>query len=159
MKSSLLISSSPNGVVAGTGSPGSAPNQLSRPNGIFVNVNFDLYVADNSNNRIQKFSFGQWNGTTVAGDGTSNTITLGGPTAVALVADGYLFIVDNSNNRIVGSGPNGFRCLAACSGSSGSQSNQLMTPRSLSFDSYGNIFVTDTQKFLLLTTSIQDSRQ
>jgi hypothetical protein len=103
-----------------------------------------LYVADNGNNKIQKFSFGQLNGTTVAGDGTSNTIILSGPTAVALVADGYLFIVDNSNNRIVGSGPNGFRCLVACSGSYGFQSNQLMTPRSLSFDSYGNIFVTDT---------------
>ena len=66
--------------------------------------------------------------------------------------------MDTGNNRIVGSGPNGFRCLVGCSGSGGSASNQLNSPETLSFDSYGNMFVTDwwnnrIQKFVLSTNS------
>jgi hypothetical protein len=144
--------------VAGTGSYGSASNKLSDPNGIFVDTNFDLYVADSGNNRIQLFQSGQQNGTTVAGNGSLNTTSLNYPTGIVLDADKYLFIVDSGNNRIVGSGPNGFRCIVGCSSTYGFASNQLYQPWSLSFDSYGNIFVTDmnnnrVQKFVLTTNS------
>jgi streptogramin lyase len=142
-------------IVAGNGTAGSASNMLNNPEGIFVDVNFDLYVADYNNSRIQLFKSGQLNATTVAS--SSPTITLYHPSGIVLDADGYLFIVDSGNNRIVGSGPNGFRCVAGCSGI-GSASNQLYYPRTLSFDSYGNMFVTDwensrIQKFLLSTNS------
>ncbi len=145
--------------VAGTGFYGSALNMLDRPYGIFVDINFDLYVADAGNNRIQLFRSGQLNGITVAGSGSSTTtITLNIPTAVVLDADGYLFIVEFGSYRIVGSGPTGFRCLVGCSDGGGSTSTQLLEPTSLSFDSYGNMFVTDTsnhriQKFVLSTNS------
>ena len=33
-------------IAAGTGTSGSASNELNGPDGIFVDVNFDLYVAD-----------------------------------------------------------------------------------------------------------------
>ena len=144
---------------AGTGVNDSTSNTLSCPWGIFVNINFDLYVADSSNNRIQLFHAGHLNGTTVAGNGSTNfTISLNHPTGIVLDADNYLFIVDRSNNRIVGSGPNGFHCLVGCNGSSGAASNQLDHPTTLSFDSYGSMYVTDTnnnriQKFDLLTNS------
>ncbi len=145
--------------VAGTGTCSSASNMLCYPYGIFVDTNFDLYVADTYNNRIQLFRSGQLTATTVAGISSSTTtITLNCPTGIVLDADKYLYIVDCWNFRIVGSSPNGFRCLVGCSGSSGSASNQLYYPYSLSFDSYGNMFVTDqynnrTQKFLLSTNS------
>ncbi len=145
-------------IVAGNGTAGSASNMINNPEGIFVDINFDLYVADYNNSRIQLFKSGQLNATTVAGNESSNsTITLLHPSGIVLDADGYLFIVDSGNNRIVGSGPNGFRCVAGCSGI-GSASNQLYYPRTLSFDSYGNMFVTDwensrIQKFLLSTNS------
>ena len=130
--------------VAGTGSYGSASNLLYSPCAIFIDTDFDLYVADSGNNRIQLFELGQTNGITVAGYGSLNTtITLNCPTGVVLDADKYLFIVDSNNHRIVGSGPNGFRCLVGCIGSGGGGSNQLFIPWSLSFDSYGNLFVTD----------------
>ncbi len=146
-------------IVAGTGSADTALNTLDNPRGIFVDINFDLYVADCGNNRIQLFHEGKLTGITIAGMGSSNlTITLHCPTGIILDADKYLFIVDSGNHRIVRSGPNGFQCLLACSGSSGSASNQLNGPWSLSFDSYGNIFVTDQgnsriQKFVLSTNS------
>jgi hypothetical protein len=142
-----------NTVVAGTGCPGSASDMLYFPRGIFVDTNLDLYVADCFNDRIQLFHLGQFIGLTVAGNGTLGAFTLSCPTGVVLDADKYLFIVDSINHRIIGSGPNEFRCIVGCSGSTGSASNQLNYPQSMAFDSYGNIYVTDQnnhriQKFI-----------
>ena len=140
--------------VAGTGCAGYQPYNLYEPSGICVASNFDLYVADAGNNRVQLFQPGQVNGTTVAGRDAAGTIQLNYPTAVMLDADGYLFIADFSNNRIVGSGPNGFRCVVGCTGEYGSALDELAHPSNIAFDSYGNVFVTDTdndrvQKFVL----------
>jgi len=145
-------------IVAGVGGLGSASDMLNIPRGIFVDTNFDLYVADSDNNRIQLFQLEQLNGTTVAGSASLNvTITLSGPSGIVLDADKYFYIVDRQNNRIVGSGPTGFRCLVGCSGS-GSSAYQLDSPWSLSFDTFGNMFVTDMsnariQKFIVSTNS------
>ena len=141
-------------IVAGNGIAGSASNALSSPYGIFVDLDLSLYVADFSNNRVQLFRSGQLNATTVAGNGASGTATLSNPIAVILDADGYSFIVDYGRHRIVRSGPNGFQCIAGCSGTSGAAANQLAWPRALSFDSYGNIYIADAgnnriQKFSL----------
>jgi hypothetical protein len=143
--------------IAGTGGLGYNASMLYNPWGIFVDVNFDLYIADSGNNRIQLFHLGQSNALTVAGNGAVATITLNSPTGVVLDADKYLFIVDNGNSRIVGSGPYGFRCIIGCAGS-GSAPNQLLSPKSMAFDSYGNIFVADSgnnriQQFLMVTNS------
>ena len=158
VKKSLDDNGTSTSVVAGTGTAGNGSNQLNQPRRIFIDAQLSLYVADQINNRIQKFTSGQPNATTVAGVGSSGNITLYGPKGVVLDADDYLFIVDSNNNRIVGEGPNGFRCLVGCSGSSGSTSYELNLPRSLYFDSYGNMFVADTdnnriQKFHLAKNS------
>jgi hypothetical protein len=130
-------------VAAGTGSQGSAFNQLNQPWGIFVDVNLDLYVADCENDRIQLFQSGESNGITVAGYGSPNpTINLNRPKGIVLDAENNLFIVDSGNHRIVGSDLNGFRCLIGCYGQR-SQSNRLSYPNSFSFDHSGNMFVTD----------------
>lgn len=141
-------------IVAGTGSAGSASNMLNGPRGIFVDLQFNLYVADCLNNRIQRFKSGQMNGITV----DIGTIMLNCPTGIILDVDGYLFITDYYNHRIIGSGPNGYRCIVGCTGVNGSSSSQLNNPTSLSFDSYGNLFVADMtnnriQKFILATNS------
>ena len=129
--------------VAGTGVQGSASNMLKSPRRIFVDINLDLYVADAANHRIQLFRLNQRNGITVAGKGSLNiTIELNWPTGVVLDGDQHLFIVDGDNNRIIGSDENGFRCIFGCSGN-GSTNDKLFHPRAMSFDSYGNIYVTD----------------
>jgi hypothetical protein len=145
-------------IVAGTGIGGNTPFMLWYPGGIFVDINFDLYVADCNNDRIQLFKTDQLNATTIAGNGATSTITLQCPSAVVLDGNKYLFIVDHDNHRIVGSGPNGFQCLVGCSGSTGAGSSHLSYPTALAFDSFGNIFVSDAdnnriQKFILAVNS------
>jgi len=157
LKHSLQSNGTSSSIIAGTSSSGLTSTQLNAPGGIFVDFNFNLYVADSNNNRIQRFALGQSNATTVAGNGVGN-ISLDTPTDVVLDADRYLFIVDSKNNRIIGQGLYGFRCLVGCSTSGGSYSDQLNQPQSISFDNNGNIFVSDTnnnrfQKFLLATNS------
>ncbi len=144
-------------VIAGNVSNGSNSYMLSSPRGIFVDLNFDLYVADCGNNRVQRFHPDQFNATTVAGNDSVGNFTLYCPTAVVLDADKNLFIVDNGNNRIIQVTPNNSQCVVGCFGN-GSSSSQLSHPTTLSFDSYGNIFVTDQdnnriQKFILATNS------
>lgn len=145
-------------IIAGNGTAGLAPNMLNVPVGMFVDAAFNLYVSDCHNHRIQFFRYGQSNATTVAGNGTAGTITLSYPHAITLDIKGYLYIVDLNNHRIVGSGPNGFRCIVGCSGIAGSANDQLSNPWSFSFDSDGNMFVSDrgnsrVQKFLLSSNS------
>ncbi|CAF1248885.1 unnamed protein product [Adineta steineri] len=147
---------------AGTGKSGNASNELYYPMGIFVDINLDLYVADAFNNRIQLFKQEELNGTTIVGQGSSyNIISLRFPSAIVLDADKYLFIVDRNNHRIIRSRSNDIRCIIGCDGE-GSQSHQLSTPITLSFDSYGNIFIIDgannrIQKFDFLPNSCDNS--
>ena len=144
--------------VAGNGSNGSASSMFQNPCGIFVDIDLSLYVADHGNSRVQLFRSGQLNGTTVAGNGAPDTISLSGPASAVLDGNGYLFIADHNNFRIVGSSPNGFRCIAGCTEKNGSAANQFFKPYDLTFDSHGNLFVTDMynnrlQKFILAKNS------
>lgn len=148
-------------IVAGTGTAGSAANMLYYPSGLFVDLNFTLYVGDSANNRVQMFLLGQSDGVTIVGDGAPGTFTLDWPTAIIFDANGYLFISDKFSNRLIGSGPMGFRCLFGCSTVAGSAANQLNAPRGFTFDTYGNIFVADEnndriQKFLLASNSCSE---
>ena len=141
-------------VIAGTGCYGSTSDLLLSPQGISVDLNSSLYVADSGNHRIQRFTAGQISATTVAGNSAPGTTNLNYPTDVVLDGNGYLFIVDSGHHRIIGSGPDGFRCVAGCMNSSGAASNQLSHPQSMSFDSDGNMWVVDydnkrVQKFTL----------
>ena len=155
-KQSLKNASSNYTIVGGNGTAGNGSTMLDRPRGIFIDTNFNLYVADCKNNRIQLFPWGQCNGITIPMNGSSGSFILSCPTKVVFDGDGYLFIVDHENHRILGSYSTGFRCIIGCTASSGSGPGQLDRPYSLSFDNHGNLFVADygnsrVQKFLLLT--------
>ena len=144
--------------VAGTGSAALSDYSFNFPQGIFVDLSFNLYVADSRNDRVQLFPAGSQKATTIAGAGTSNTIDLHYPTGITVDANGYIFILDTGNNRVVASGAFGFRCLFGCSRSASQSSTGLDYPYSAGFDSRGNMFVLDTdnsriQKFLLASNS------
>ena len=148
-------------IAAGANVSGAGANMLYRPTGLFVDLNFNLYVGDCGNNRVQMFPFGQMNAVTIAGAGAPGTITLRCPNAITFDANGYLFIGDNYNDRIIGSGPYGFRCLFGCTSLDGSGPRQLNAPRQFSFDTYGNLYVVDQfnsriQKFVLASNSCSE---
>lgn len=158
VKMSLRDGSNTTTTAAGTGVYGTLPDMLNGPNGIFVDKKLNLYVADYGNDRVQFFRYGQLNGTTLAGNGMSGTISLNCPSAIILDADEYLYISDSWNHRIIRSGPGGYHCLSGCNGGFGAAPYQLNRPYALSFDSYGNLFVVNNgsnrvQKFLLTTNS------
>lgn len=158
IKYSLSHNASSPIVSAGNGSAGSTAELLDLPLGIYVDWNLNLYVADCGNDRIQFFRAGNSRGTTITTNGETGLIILSCPTDVVLDAEQNLFIVDGNNHRIIGSGANRFRCIAGCLGPNASLPSSLFNPRSMAFDSYGNIFVTDTgnsriQKFTLLNNT------
>jgi NHL repeat len=149
--------------VVGTGTAGSATNQLYYPAGVFVDLNFTLFVGDCFNNRIQKFAFGETNGVTIVGNGlaSSSPFTFNCPATITFDANGYIFFTDCYNNRLFGSGPLGLRCLFGCSMVAGSAANQLNLPNVFAFDSDGNIFLADQnnhriQRFLLVSNSCSE---
>lgn len=131
-------------VIAGNGTKGSSNQTLSYPHGIFVTVEFDLYVADCGNDRVQLFKKDSREGITVVGRGINTTANLDCPVSVILDQDGFLFIVDYHNHRIVVSDSTGFRCIPQCNSSANSLSGPLrIHPQTISFDRYGNIYATD----------------
>ncbi|CAF0936812.1 unnamed protein product [Adineta ricciae] len=155
VKQSLVNNTNTLIIVAGSHTQGTAAKMLHGPRGIFVDINFDLYVADCFNHRIQLFKFENLIGTTVVDSARASNINLRYPTAVLLDADRHLFIVDNGNHRIVRLLSTGLHCIAGCSGVVGSTSSHLHYPYAAAFDSHGNIFVADQnnnriQKFMLL---------
>ena len=135
-------------VVAGTGFLGFESNMLYMPGGIFVDINFDLYVADSGNNRIQLFHPGDLNGKTIAG--TSDSIILHQPTHVLLDEDGIIYIHHLTDPCIVRSGPKGYEPLLMC------QKSFHLTNYAMAFDIDGNIYTagngprTSILKYLLI---------
>lgn len=90
--------SATNGVtVAGGNGAGSTAAQFNYPIGVFVNNNGELYVADISNNRIQKFPAGS----TSASNGITVASVLSQPTDVA-IHNGDLYVSElNGNNSSI----------------------------------------------------------
>jgi DNA-binding beta-propeller fold protein YncE len=91
--------------VAGGNGYGSGNHQLNRPYGVCVSKKTGaIYIADTSNNRIQRWSPGATSGVTIAGivgtSGTDSTL-LNAPAAVALSPnETFLYVSDNYNNRV-----------------------------------------------------------
>lgn len=144
-------------VIAGNSTNGSDSHQLNYPRGIFVDQNFDLYVADCRNNRVQLFHPGQFTGITVAGNGSNHTISIHCPSSVLVDGNRNLFILDKENNQIIQVTSNSSSCIVGCLGGV-PVINHLNKSTTLSFDSYGNLFVADRDnhrivKFTLATNS------
>ena len=146
-------------MVAGTGVKGSSPSQLNEPMGIFVTNDGTLYVADQSNHRIQKWLIGDSEGVTVTGTGSpgAGLSEFYWPVKVLVNLNGYMYIIDLGNHRIMrwALGASAGECIVGCSGYWGVRSDQLNKPTSMTFDSSGCLYVNDwlnnrVQKFQIL---------
>ena len=92
--------------VGGSGTAGSALNQVSNPSQIAVDASGNVYVADTGNNRVLEFPAGSTsstNGTVVAGgNGSGGDLNqLKGPKGLAVDASGNVYVGDSGNCRIV----------------------------------------------------------
>jgi len=144
--------------VAGVAAFGIGSGQLSGPAGIAVDAKGDLFVADQTSNRVLEYtatsatSFAQA-GTTVAGAGGkgSGLSQLSYPTGVALDASGDLFVSDSLNNRVVeyaynastGSYATSGKVVAG-TGTAGSGLSQLSDPGGIALDAKGDLFIADS---------------
>ncbi|CAF1016227.1 unnamed protein product, partial [Didymodactylos carnosus] len=153
-------------VVAGGNYAGNDSNQLSHPTGVYITNDEALFVADTDNHRIQMWLKNAEQGTTVAGGNGAGLAAnqLDQPTAVILDNRRmYMYISDGANFRIqqwlIGA-TNG-RTIAG-TGIGGVNSNQLLLPEQLQFDTNYNLFVLDSQNsrvqmFRILNASCLDN--
>jgi hypothetical protein len=131
---------------------------LQNPEGVFVDGSGNIYIADESNNRIRKVDT---NGiiTTVAGSGNTLFFGDGGPatdaglywpTGVFVDGSGNIYIADRLNNRIRMVNSNGIIATVAGNGSKGFSGDggpatdaSLSSPHNIVVDAAGNIFIAD----------------
>jgi trimeric autotransporter adhesin len=153
-------------VYAGNGQPGfsgeggpALSGSLATQQGIAVDGQGNLYIADTSNQRVRKVDT---NGviTTVAGNGNAGFAGDGGPAisaqlsapwSVAVDGSGTLYIADSGNNRIRKVAPNGVISTFAgngagkFSGDGSALTSSLNSPRGVYLDGAGNLYIADTQ--------------
>ena len=130
--------------IACFGRPGSRSGQLKAPCGVTVDQSDNIYVVDNSNHRIQKFSpegsFIDAAGS--RGAGTENDLNFRHPFGICFnKANDLLYVCDHNNHRI--------QVLTTeltfvnSFGENGRALGQFNCPTNLAFDSANNLYVTD----------------
>ncbi|WP_234125051.1 X2-like carbohydrate binding domain-containing protein [Clostridium hydrogenum] len=151
--------------IAGTGTAGYTGDgheaksaQLNAPQGVAVDREGNVYIADTSNNVIREIDTGG-NISTIAGTGTAGntgdgaaakSAKLNGPCGVAVDSKGNIFIADTSNNAIREVDTNKDISTIAGSGSDGSIIKaSLFYPFGVAVDSHDNIYIADTTHDLI----------
>ncbi len=123
------------------GSAGTGDGQFNHPAGIAIDPKGNIWVVDQSNDRVQKFSAaGEYMssfGSAGTGDGQ-----FGRPTSIALDPKGNIWVADAGNHRIQKFSENGG--FLAKFGSGGSGNGQFNGPEGIAIDPKGDIWVADT---------------
>jgi sugar lactone lactonase YvrE len=118
------------------GSTGTGNGQFGWARGAALDAAGNLWVVDQSNNRIEEFNeSGAWVrtcGSTGSGNGQ-----LSNPRELAVAPSGNIWVTDGGNNRVEGFKPN---CEFAGAWR-GSGENQIYSPWGIAFDSAGNMWV------------------
>lgn len=127
------------------------------PHGIAVDLSNNVYVADYNNNRIRKIA-PSGSTTTLAGNGNmGHTDSSSGasvqftlPQGVAVDSSGTVYVADTGNNCIRKVSPTGSTTTLAGNGNMGYADSSVGTsasfysPTAIALDSYGNLYVADT---------------
>jgi mucin-19 len=158
----ITLAGSAQGATNGT----NALARFNAPEGIAVDGNTNLYIADTGNNTIRKVipvSGPVWVATTLAGtagtsgsaDGNGTNALFNGPAGLALDAGGNLYVADQGNETIRRIDPlaqvTTFAGQAGVPGkSNGTGVNALFnTPTGLAMDASTNLYVTDSGNYLI----------
>jgi DNA-binding beta-propeller fold protein YncE len=138
-----LVSATPVGALflGEWGGAGAGDGEFNNPTSVATDGSNFVYVADSSNNRIQKFTelgefVAKWGGPGSA-PGQFST-----PAGVATDVDGNVYVVDKGNGRVEKFSPTGE--FLTQWGSPGTGPGQLQGPTGIAVDLKGNVFVADT---------------
>jgi len=134
-------------IVAGGNGIGYFSNKFSNPAGIFVDTEDAIYVADQFNQRVQKWAPDATEGIIVAGTeemgDTPNAFVE--PRGIYITNDDYIYIADSKNHRIQKWMTGEFSGISVAGGNGeGENSNQLNNPIGVHVDILGNVYVADT---------------
>ena len=156
------------GTVAGTGTSGFSGDagfamggKLAAPEGVAVDAQHNVYIADTGNHRIRKLTAATGMITTIAGTGTGSSTGDGGqaaaatlfsPASLALTSSGLLYISERGGHRIrcitlstgvittvAGSGVSGYTGDGASATAA-----RLNAPNGIFVNATGELFIADT---------------
>ncbi|CAF1119062.1 unnamed protein product [Adineta steineri] len=134
-------------VVAGGNREGNRLDQLNRPNFIFIDKDYSLYISDQNNNRVMKWKKDAKEGIIVAGgNGKGDSLKqFSGPQGVIVDHLGHIYVADFGNHRVMRwrEGDKEGEVIVGRNGQ-GNQPNQLNCPTGLSFDNKENLYVVDS---------------
>jgi tripartite motif-containing protein 71 len=131
------------------GAYGSGNGQFNYPEGVAVDAGSDVYVADNANERIQKFTA---DGTYVTGWGTLGALVVGdypggvvgsAPQGVAVDGSGRVYVVNQSTSNLMVFTSSG-TYVTSWGGQAHFGDGQFQGPVGVAVDGSGNVYVADT---------------
>jgi YD repeat-containing protein len=123
------------------GSVGSGNGQLQHPAGVAIDSKGAIWVVDQNNNRVQKFTATGAYQSAFGSSGSANG-QFTRPTDIAIDAAGNLWVTDAGNHRVQKFNDKGE--FLAKFGSFGSGNGQFNAAESIAIDRLGNIWVGDT---------------
>jgi sugar lactone lactonase YvrE len=140
--------------------------ELNNPNSVAIDSSGNIFIADDTNNRVRKVSASTGYISTVAGNGiagysgdgaVATNAKLNGPSGVAVDSSGNIYIADRTNQRVrkvtISTGyistvaGNGSSCstpTSGCGDGSAAISANLTRPNSVALDSSGDIYIADS---------------